>query len=248
MRDSKTEPAANVSTKFFTNENGNSLFKKFKGAFEHISDLYAFHAVVGYSRASGYYAIREHLQNVPEVKILVGINVDVLSAEAKRRGLLFFGDPEKTRDEFVRWMREPPIVLSNDQKLKFCILRNWRLKKSKLEKTGAFQILTDEEIKAIVVGDRVDKNKVYDLLPKKKAIRYGEEIVQELSGSFRHTIGKVVNVWYQDDNGYDRVKLKIEKTGEEKWFDTTMELPYTDKFVAAKLNSNWFNEYFYLDN
>lgn len=97
---------AKLHSKFFTNEGGNSLLKKFKGAFEHIANLYAFHAVVGYFRASGYYAIREHLMNVPEVKILVGINVDAISAEAKRRGLLFFGDPEKTRDEFVRWMRE----------------------------------------------------------------------------------------------------------------------------------------------
>ncbi len=96
-----------VSTsKFFTNENGNSLIKKFNGAFEHIANLYAFHAVVGYFRASGYYAVRQHLLNVPEVKILVGINVDTISAEAKRRGLLFFGDPERTRDEFVKWMRE----------------------------------------------------------------------------------------------------------------------------------------------
>ena len=73
-----------MSTKFFTNHNGNSVLKKFKGAFEHIANIYAFHAIVGYFRASGYYAIREHLMKVPEVKILVGINVDVISAEAKR--------------------------------------------------------------------------------------------------------------------------------------------------------------------
>jgi len=95
-----------TSTKFFTNSGDNSLLKKFRGAFSHIADLYAFHAVAGYFRASGYFAIREHLMQVPEVKILVGINVDALSAEAKRRGLLFFGDPEKCRDEFVREMRQ----------------------------------------------------------------------------------------------------------------------------------------------
>ena len=106
MTNLKTDQAAGISTKFFTNEGGNSLLKKFAGAFEHIADLHAFHAVVGYFRASGYFAIREHLIKVPEVKILVGINVDIISAEAKRRGLLFFGEPEKTRDEFVKWMRE----------------------------------------------------------------------------------------------------------------------------------------------
>lgn len=95
-----------MSTKFFTNENGNSLLKKFKGAFEHIANIYAFHAVVGYFRSSGYFSIREHLLKVPEVKILVGINVDAISAEAKKRGLMFFGDPERSRDEFIKWMQK----------------------------------------------------------------------------------------------------------------------------------------------
>jgi superfamily II DNA/RNA helicase len=94
-----------MSSKFFTNETDNSLFKKFTGAFENIANLYAFHAVVGYFRASGYFAIRQHLVKLEEVKILVGINVDLISAEAKRRGMMFFGDPERSRDEFVRWMR-----------------------------------------------------------------------------------------------------------------------------------------------
>jgi superfamily II DNA or RNA helicase len=94
-----------MSSKFFTNETDNSLFKKFIGAFENIANLYAFHSVVGYFRASGYFSLREHLIKLEEVKILVGINVDLISAEAKRRGMMFFGDPERSRDEFVRWMR-----------------------------------------------------------------------------------------------------------------------------------------------
>jgi superfamily II DNA/RNA helicase len=94
-----------MSTKFFTNEPNNSLFKKFTGAFDNIANLYAFHAVVGYFRASGYFSLREHLTKLEDVKILVGINVDLISAEAKRRGMMFFGDPERSRDEFVRWMR-----------------------------------------------------------------------------------------------------------------------------------------------
>lgn len=95
-----------MSSKFFTNQPDNSLFKKFNGAFENIANLYAFHAVVGYFRSSGYFRIREHLLKLQEVKILVGINVDLISAEAKRRGFLFFGDSEATRDEFVKWMRK----------------------------------------------------------------------------------------------------------------------------------------------
>ncbi|GGB20677.1 helicase-related protein [Mucilaginibacter rubeus] len=95
-----------MSAKFFTNREEKSLFRKFKGAIDHTADIYAFHAVVGYFRASGYFPIREHLQKIPEVKILVGINVDQISAEAKRRGLLFFGDPDRTREEFIKLMRQ----------------------------------------------------------------------------------------------------------------------------------------------
>ena len=54
-----------------------------------MANMHAFHAVVGYFRASGYFPIRKHLLKVPEVKILVGIDVDKISAEAKKRGLLF---------------------------------------------------------------------------------------------------------------------------------------------------------------
>jgi len=95
-----------MSTKFFTNHKGKSLLQKFKGAFEHIANIHAFHAIVTYFRASGYFAIREHLMKVPEVKILVGINLDKISAEAKKKGLMFFGDAEKSKDEFVRWLRQ----------------------------------------------------------------------------------------------------------------------------------------------
>jgi superfamily II DNA/RNA helicase len=94
-----------MNTNFFTNEKENSLFRKFNGAFDNIANLFAFHAVVGYFRSSGYFAIRERLLKLQEVKVLVGINVDLISAEAKRRGMMFFGDPERSRDEFVKWMR-----------------------------------------------------------------------------------------------------------------------------------------------
>jgi hypothetical protein len=60
-----------MSTKFFAKEEGNSLLNKFKGAFEHFAGMHAFHAFVGYFRASGYFTIREHLLKVPEVKLLM---------------------------------------------------------------------------------------------------------------------------------------------------------------------------------
>jgi hypothetical protein len=91
---------------FFTNQADNELQRKFNGIFENFVNLHAFHAVVGYFRASGYYAIRKKLLELGDVKILVGISVDHMIAEAKRRGLMFMGDPKRTREEFIKWMQE----------------------------------------------------------------------------------------------------------------------------------------------
>jgi superfamily II DNA/RNA helicase len=92
-----------MSSKFFTNNNDRNLFDKFIGIIEHMKNLYAFHAVVGYFRSSGYFALQAHLQNIKDIKILVGINVDQMFAEAQRKGLLYFGDENKTKEEFLKW-------------------------------------------------------------------------------------------------------------------------------------------------
>jgi len=109
-----------MASHFFTNRENKQLLEKFEGIFENFTNLYAFHAVVGYFRASGYHAIREKVLELGDVKILVGINVDHMIAEAKRRGLMFLGDPKRTRQEFVKWMQEDIKEASNS---KVCSMR-----------------------------------------------------------------------------------------------------------------------------
>ena len=92
-----------MSSKFFTNESANSVFDKFKGIIENMNNLYALHAVVGYFRSSGYFALQPFLKNIKEIKILVGINADQMFAEAQRKGLLFFSDDTRTKEEFLKW-------------------------------------------------------------------------------------------------------------------------------------------------
>ncbi|QGN23685.1 helicase-related protein [Elizabethkingia anophelis] len=94
-----------MSTKFFTNKNNNSLFNKFKGIFE-FQNVYHFDALVGYLRASGYFKLRQFLNNVPEIRILVGINADELIAEAKRKGQLYLENPEKTKEEYLNFVAQ----------------------------------------------------------------------------------------------------------------------------------------------
>lgn len=95
-----------MSTKFFTNTEEKTVFNKFVGILEEMKDLYALHAVVGYFRSSGYFALQPYLKNIKDIKILVGINVDQMFAEAQRKGLLFFGDEQKTKEEFLNWFQQ----------------------------------------------------------------------------------------------------------------------------------------------
>ena len=95
-----------MSTRFFTNDGENSLLNKFKGVFQNNKDIEFFDALVGYFRASGYFRIREHLNNVPRIRILVGIDVDKIIAKYNTRGLLFQGDANQTLIEFLNEAKE----------------------------------------------------------------------------------------------------------------------------------------------
>ena len=90
-----------MSKRFFTNEGENTLLKKFAGVFAANPDIERFDALVGYLRASGYFALRPHLEKVPLIRIIVGIDVDDQLARHHRKGLLMLGDADKTLD-FVR--------------------------------------------------------------------------------------------------------------------------------------------------
>jgi hypothetical protein len=154
---------------------------------------------------------------------------------------------KETKDA-EKFIKKNPKELSSIQKLDFELLARWRYYKSKSEKTAESNILSDTEITSIVTQANLNKTKLYDLIQKKIAIKYGDSILEELMQRNKYTIGKIINTWYQtDDSKYDRVKLKLEKTGEERWFDTTQELPIVDKTVAVRLNNTWFNDYLYLD-
>jgi superfamily II DNA/RNA helicase len=91
-----------MSTKFFTNRNGNSLLKKFEGVFTHVQSIQFFDALVGYFRASGYFKVRPFLDRIPRVRILVGINVDALTKKYHDRGQYFIDNPSETKETFLK--------------------------------------------------------------------------------------------------------------------------------------------------
>ena len=89
-----------MSTKFFTNSGDNTLLKKFAGIFEHNADIERFDALIGYLRSSGYFAIRPHLEKVPRIRLLVGINVDGIMEHYHQKGRLFLADAGRAIREF----------------------------------------------------------------------------------------------------------------------------------------------------
>jgi len=88
------------STKFFTNENENTLISKIEGVFKH-KRIHFFDALVGYFRASGYFQIRPFIEKTAEIRILVGINIDELIHEAGSKGLLFNPNAEQAISDFL---------------------------------------------------------------------------------------------------------------------------------------------------
>lgn len=90
-----------MSTNFFTNQGENTLYKKFVGVFEHMQNIEYFKSVIGYFRASGYFAIRKHFGDDLKVKIIAGINVDPFIAMAQKQGLLFNLNAKDAKDSFI---------------------------------------------------------------------------------------------------------------------------------------------------
>ena len=87
-----------MTTKFFTNQGDNTLYKKFEGIFKY-TKVNDFDALVGYLRASGYFKIRKFLKKVPKIRILVGINVDKAIKHYHQIGLEFATNEQKILEE-----------------------------------------------------------------------------------------------------------------------------------------------------
>lgn len=99
-----------MSTKFFNNSSGNTLFDKFKGIAEGMPNFDAFCAVVGYFRSSGYFKLRKELNEVKHIKILVGINIDNIFRKHDPATLFFGGNNEQVKktytEDFIQDVRD----------------------------------------------------------------------------------------------------------------------------------------------
>lgn len=97
-----------MSTKFFNNDIGNTLFDKLKGIAHEMAGFDRFLAVIGFFRSSGYFKLRKELGDVSEIKILVGINIDDIFRR-HNKAMLMLADEEKAKKIYDEEFRQDII-------------------------------------------------------------------------------------------------------------------------------------------
>ncbi len=97
-----------MSTKFFNNRLGNTLFDKLKGIASAMTTFDRFLAVVGFFRSSGYFKLRKELGDISEIKILVGINIDDIFRK-HNKALLMLSDEDKAKEIYNKDFKEDII-------------------------------------------------------------------------------------------------------------------------------------------
>ena len=97
-----------MSTKFFNNGLGNTLFDKLKGIASEMTSFDRFLAVVGFFRSSGYFKLRKELGDISEIKILIGINIDDMFRKHNKMTVMF-GDPVKAKEAYENGFKEDII-------------------------------------------------------------------------------------------------------------------------------------------
>lgn len=97
-----------MSTKFFNNGLGNTLFDKLKGIASEMTTFDRFLAVVGFFRSSGYFKLRKELGEISEIKILIGINIDDIFRK-HNKALLMLADENKAKEIYQNDFKEDII-------------------------------------------------------------------------------------------------------------------------------------------
>ena len=97
-----------MSTKFFNNTAGNTLFDKLKGIASQMATFDRFLAIVGFFRSSGYFKLRKELGDISEIKILIGINIDDIFRK-HNKALLMLANEEKAKEIYNEQFKEDII-------------------------------------------------------------------------------------------------------------------------------------------
>ncbi|QOG01343.1 helicase-related protein [Flavobacterium sp. MDT1-60] len=215
-----------MSTKFFTNKDTNSLINKFEGVFKN-QNVHYFDALIGYFRASGYFNLRPFLENVPEIRILVGINVDDLSAEAQKKGQLYLENRNKTKEEYLNFVAEDISKASYKKEIE----------------EGIIQFIEDIISKKVIIkahGKRALHAKIYIFRPNpfnehtNGSVITGSSNLTEAGLGTNNASNYEFNVLLKDHEDV----LFATKEFEELWSEATELLPIDVKGLKKKTYLN----------
>ena len=233
-----------MSTKFFTNKADNSLLKKFEGVFKNLPNIHNFDALVGYFRATGYFKLRPFLNEIPEIRILVGINVDTLIKKYHSLGQQYLKDPQETKDKFIESLKVDIEKADYNKEIE----------------EGIIQFISDITNKKIQIKAHPEKNlhaKIYIFKPKEfneystGSVITGSSNLTEPGLGSRDRSNYEFNVELRD---YDDIRFATEEF-EMLWAESVDILPadissleketyLNDEFTPFELYMKLLIEYF----
>ncbi len=114
-----------MTTRFFTNSDGNTVLQKFAAVFENNPQIAEFDTLVAYFRSTGYFHLRPHLEKLEQIRILVGIDVDRWTNMAQQRGLsLPFGvNKAQAKQDYIEQFKQEITNAEYDEQVENSILQ-----------------------------------------------------------------------------------------------------------------------------
>ncbi len=227
------------NTKFFTNEESNTLLSKIEGIFQH-RNIHFFDALVGYFRASGYFRIRNFVKKAEGIRILVGINIDNLIYEANQKGILFDPNEECSQEEFFLEVKK------NIQDAKY----------DKEVEEGMYQLIEDISTKKIQIRVYPKQNlhaKIYIFREKEKHDHGYGAVITGSSNLTDSGLSKnfEFNVELRDNSDIDFATTTFEKLWNESveisqnYIDKLKKETYlNDEFTPYEVYLKFLIEYF----
>ena len=221
-----------MSSKFFTNKDGNTLYKKFDGIFKN-TKVFNFDALVGFLRASGYFAIKDYLRKVPKVRILVGINVDNLIKNYHQLGLEFNSDNEKVIEELKKYLKKDIQEVDYEKK----------------KEDGILEFIKDVSSGKIEIAAHPSKNihaKIYIFKPENFNEHNSGSVISGSSNLSATGIGALTESNYEFNvelKDYEDVKFASEEF-EKLWIEAVNILPAEEikKNIENLIKDTYLNE------
>ena len=184
---------------------------------------------MAYFRSSGYFKIRPLLNNIANIRILVGIDVDTITANMQKEGLaLFQGDPKKTiqnwQEKFIKDIQQANYDQQTEQ--------------------GILQFITDIQTQKVQLKAHPSKKihaKIYIFRPDDFNQHNSGSVITGSSNLTDFGLGTKTNANYELNvllNNYDDIKFATDEF-EKLWAEGVEILPEQVKASKDKTYLNY---------